>query len=51
MAILGGALLPLVQGRIMDTAGAAAGFIVPAVPPRDLLRCSTCARVRAAVRW
>jgi FHS family L-fucose permease-like MFS transporter len=30
MAILGGALLPLVQGRIMDTAGAAAGFIVPA---------------------
>ena len=31
MAILGGALLPLVQGRIMDTAGAAAGFIVPAV--------------------
>ena len=31
MAILGGALLPLVQGRIMDTAGTAAGFIVPAV--------------------
>jgi MFS transporter, FHS family, L-fucose permease len=31
MAILGGALLPLVQGRIMDTAGAAPAFIVPAV--------------------
>jgi MFS transporter, FHS family, L-fucose permease len=31
MAILGGALLPLVQGRIMDTAGAARAFIVPAV--------------------
>jgi MFS transporter, FHS family, L-fucose permease len=31
MAILGGALMPLVQGRIMDTVGAAAGFIVPAV--------------------
>ena len=30
MAILGGALLPLVQGSVMDTAGAAAGFIVPA---------------------
>jgi FHS family L-fucose permease-like MFS transporter len=31
MAILGGALLPLLQGSVMDTAGAAAGFIVPAV--------------------
>jgi FHS family L-fucose permease-like MFS transporter len=31
MAILGGALMPLVHGRVMDTAGAAAGFIVPAV--------------------
>ena len=33
VAILGGALLPLVQGRIMDAgqAGTAAGFIVPAV--------------------
>jgi FHS family L-fucose permease-like MFS transporter len=31
MAILGGALLPLVQGRIMDAAGAAPAFIVPAV--------------------
>jgi len=31
MAILGGALLPLVQGRMMDTAGAAPAFIVPAV--------------------
>src|SRR5918995_849749 len=30
MAILGGALLPLVQGSVMDTAGAAAGLIVPA---------------------
>jgi MFS transporter, FHS family, L-fucose permease len=30
MAILGGALLPLVQGSVMDAAGAAAGFIVPA---------------------
>jgi FHS family L-fucose permease-like MFS transporter len=31
MAILGGALVPLVHGRVMDLAGAAAGFIVPAV--------------------
>jgi FHS family L-fucose permease-like MFS transporter len=31
MAILGGALMPLVHGRVMDTAGAAVGFIVPAV--------------------
>jgi MFS transporter, FHS family, L-fucose permease len=31
MAILGGALMPLVHGRVMDMAGAAAGFIVPAV--------------------
>ena len=31
MAILGGALLPLVQGRIMDAAGAAPAFIVPAI--------------------
>ena len=31
MAILGGAIMPLVHGRVMDTAGAAAGFIVPAI--------------------
>jgi FHS family L-fucose permease-like MFS transporter len=31
MAILGGALLPLVQGKIMDAAGAAQAFIVPAI--------------------
>jgi FHS family L-fucose permease-like MFS transporter len=31
MAILGGALMPLVHGRVMDVAGAAEGFIVPAV--------------------
>jgi FHS family L-fucose permease-like MFS transporter len=31
MAILGGALAPLAHGRVMDTAGAAAGFLVPAV--------------------
>jgi FHS family L-fucose permease-like MFS transporter len=31
MAILGGALMPLAHGRVMDVAGAAEGFIVPAV--------------------
>jgi MFS transporter, FHS family, L-fucose permease len=31
MAILGGALLPPVQGLIMDSAGTAEGFVVPAV--------------------
>jgi MFS transporter, FHS family, L-fucose permease len=32
MAILGGALLPLVQGAVMDVAGGAAiGFVVPAI--------------------
>jgi FHS family L-fucose permease-like MFS transporter len=31
MAILGGALLPPVQGKIMDNVGTAQGFIVPAV--------------------
>jgi MFS transporter, FHS family, L-fucose permease len=31
MAILGGALMPLVHGKVMDQAGAAAGYIVPAV--------------------
>jgi len=31
MAILGGALLPLVQGRLMDSVGTATAFIVPAV--------------------
>jgi FHS family L-fucose permease-like MFS transporter len=31
MAILGGALLPLVQGRLMDQVGSATAFIVPAV--------------------
>ena len=31
MAILGGALIPMVQARVMDVAGSAVGFIVPAV--------------------
>jgi FHS family L-fucose permease-like MFS transporter len=31
MAILGGALLPMVHGKVMDTVGAAQAFIVPAV--------------------
>src|SRR4051794_27572804 len=31
MAILGGALMPPLQGKIMDSAGTATGFIVPAV--------------------
>jgi MFS transporter, FHS family, L-fucose permease len=31
MAILGGALLPLVQGRLMDQVGTATAFIVPAI--------------------
>jgi MFS transporter, FHS family, L-fucose permease len=31
MAILGGALLPLVHGKVMDAVGAAPAFIVPAV--------------------
>ena len=31
MAILGGALLPLVHGAVMDHAGHGVGFIVPAV--------------------
>jgi FHS family L-fucose permease-like MFS transporter len=30
MAILGGALMPMVHGRVMDVAGAAVAFIVPA---------------------
>ena len=31
MAILGGALMPLIQGKVMDEAGAAFAYIVPAV--------------------
>jgi len=31
MAILGGALMPPIMGKIMDSAGTATGFIVPAV--------------------
>ena len=31
MAILGGALIPMVQARVMDVAGSVVGFIVPAV--------------------
>ena len=31
MAILGGALLPMVQGGVMDVAGTAFGYVVPAV--------------------
>jgi FHS family L-fucose permease-like MFS transporter len=31
MAILGGAIMPLVMGKVMDQYGTAEGFIVPAV--------------------
>jgi MFS transporter, FHS family, L-fucose permease len=31
MAILGGAIMPLVQGRLMDVVGAAVAYVVPAV--------------------
>jgi FHS family L-fucose permease-like MFS transporter len=31
MAILGGAILPLVQGKVMDQVGAALAFVVPGV--------------------
>jgi FHS family L-fucose permease-like MFS transporter len=31
MAILGGAVMPLVQGRVMDVVGAAPAFVVPGV--------------------
>ena len=31
MAILGGAIMPVVQGKVMDSASTAAGFVVPAV--------------------
>jgi FHS family L-fucose permease-like MFS transporter len=31
MAILGGAIMPLVQGKLMDEVGAATAFIVPAI--------------------
>jgi MFS transporter, FHS family, L-fucose permease len=31
MAILGGALLPLIQGKVMDEAGAAIAFVVPGI--------------------
>jgi MFS transporter, FHS family, L-fucose permease len=31
MAILGGALMPLVQGKVMDEVGAALAFVVPGV--------------------
>jgi MFS transporter, FHS family, L-fucose permease len=31
MAILGGALLPLVQGKLMDIVGANLAFVVPAI--------------------
>jgi len=31
MAILGGALLPMVHGKVMDAVGAAAAYIVPAI--------------------
>ncbi len=31
MAILGGALLPMVHGWVMDTVGSAEAFVVPAV--------------------
>jgi FHS family L-fucose permease-like MFS transporter len=31
MAILGGALMPLVQGAVIDASGAAVSYIVPAL--------------------
>ena len=31
MAILGGAIMPVVQGRVMDVADTAVGFVVPAI--------------------
>jgi FHS family L-fucose permease-like MFS transporter len=31
MAILGGAIMPVVQGKVMDQANTAAGFVVPAI--------------------
>ena len=31
MAILGGAIMPLVQGKVMDEVGAALGFVVPGI--------------------
>jgi MFS transporter, FHS family, L-fucose permease len=31
MAILGGAIMPLVQGKVMDELGAALGFVVPGI--------------------
>jgi FHS family L-fucose permease-like MFS transporter len=31
MAILGGAVMPMVQGKVMDAVGTAPGFIVPAI--------------------
>ena len=31
MAILGGALLPMVHAAVMDSAGTAAGYVVPGV--------------------
>ena len=33
MAILGGAIMPLVQGKVMDEVGAAIGFVVPGTLP------------------
>ena len=49
MAILGGALLPLVQGKVMDEVGTAIGFVVPGGVPgagRVSTRCSTSAPSR-----
>src|SRR4029450_5876746 len=31
MAILGGALMPMIHGKVMDTVGSAEAYIVPAV--------------------
>jgi FHS family L-fucose permease-like MFS transporter len=31
MAILGGAIMPVVMGRVMDRASTAVGYVVPAV--------------------
>ena len=53
MAILGGALMPPIQGKIMDAAGTAPAFIVPGGLPGAggaATRCSTCAPNVTAAR-
>ena len=53
MAILGGAIMPLVMGKVMDQYGTAEGFIVPGDLPglrRAATRCSTSAPSGTAAR-